>query len=259
MKLRSLLSALLMCLMVFGVVVGLGTVAFSKSDLQVFSAIAMTEALQEIKPLFERANPAVNVLHNFGGSGQLRQQIERGAPADVFLSADQKDMDRLQQSDLLLPDTRRNLVRNQIVLVIPLNTTGITRLQDLTRPEVKRVAIGNPDTVPIGRYSQEIFRNLNLTNALRPKLVFGNSVRQVLSYVATGNVDAALVWVTDARTSDRIRVVQRIPPSLHSPALFPVSAIKESRNVQTARTYVQFLTTPPAKAVFEKYGFIPVF
>lgn len=227
-------------------------------ELTVSSAIALTEPLEALKPLYQAEHPNVTITYNFGASGELRQQIQSGAPVDIFISAAQKDMNDLEQDGLLLPETRSNLVKNQIVLVVPKNSTAIQSLQDLTQESVKRIAVGNPDTVPIGRYSEEVFKNLNLLDQVKPKFVFGKNVRQVLGYVESGNVDAALVWVTDAKTTDQVNIVESIPENLHSPTLHPLAVIRASAHPDQAKEYVQFLLSPKAGEVFESFGFTPV-
>ncbi|MBF2072832.1 MAG: molybdate ABC transporter substrate-binding protein [Synechococcales cyanobacterium C42_A2020_086] len=227
-------------------------------ELTLSSAIALTEPLQAIKPIYEEEHPNTTITYNFGASGELRQQIGSGAPVDVFISAAQKDMDELEKANLLAANTRHNLVKNQIVLAVPSDSSKINSLQDLTQADVTRIAIGNPDTVPIGRYSEEIFKNLGLSEQVQPKLILGKNVRQVLGYVEAGNVDAALVWVTDAKTTDKVKIVETIPENLHSPAIHPIAVIAASTHPKEAEDYVQFLLSDQSKSIFEQYGFTPV-
>lgn len=227
-------------------------------ELTISSAIALTEPLQAIKPIYQEKHPNIAIIYNFGASGELRQQIASGAPVDVFISAAQKDMDELEKANLLATDTRNNLVKNQIVLVTPRDSNKINSLQDLMQADITRIAVGNPDTVPIGRYSEEIFKNLGLLEKVQPKLILGKNVRQVLGYVEAGNVDAGLVWVTDAKTTDKVKVIEAIPENLHSPAIHPIAVIAASKNPKEARDYVQFLLSDQSKSIFEQYGFTPV-
>jgi molybdate transport system substrate-binding protein len=230
-------------------------VAQQRVSLTVSSAIALREPLQEIKTAYQRQRTNTDITYNFGASGALQQQIESGASVDVFISAAPKQMNALESKGLLLDNTRRNLVTNRIVLIVPKASQGISSLQDLTKSQVKRIAIGNPKSVPIGQYSEEIFKNLGMTEKIKSRLVFGNTVRQVLGYVASGNVDAGIVWITDAKTSDQVKVVEMIAENLHSPAIFPVAVLKNSQNTNAARAYVQFLFSNQAKTIFTKYGF----
>ncbi|MDG2989477.1 molybdate ABC transporter substrate-binding protein [Candidatus Synechococcus calcipolaris G9] len=236
------------------------TPPIASTELTVSSAIALTEPLEALKPIYQENHNPINITYNFGASGLLRQQIEQGADVDVFISASQKDMDDLANQNLLVSNTRANIVENRIVLVIPkkANSIRITGMEDLTKPEVNRVAIGNPATVPMGRYSEEIFKNLDLMDAVQSKLIFGENIRQVLSYVETGNVDAGLVWVTDANTTDQVTIVESISETLHSPAIYPAAVVAQTSHLESATAYVQFLRNEQAKKIFTEYGFIPI-
>jgi molybdate transport system substrate-binding protein len=231
-------------------------VAQAKTTLLVSAAASLQDALEEIQPLFQQSNPNVKVSHNFGSSGALQQQIEQGAPADIFFSAATKQMNALQQKNLILPDTRRNLLTNRLVLIVPRNSTlNITSFRQLTGAAVRRIAVGEFRSVPAGQYSEELLRNLGILEQVRPKLVFGNNVRNVLAAVESGNADAGIVYATDAKISNGVRVVATAPTNLHSPIVYPVAVLRSSKNTSSAREYVQFLSGSQARAVFEKYGF----
>jgi molybdate transport system substrate-binding protein len=226
------------------------------TTLLIAAAASLQNALEEIDPLFERANSGLTVNYNFAASGPLQQQIEQGAPVDVFISAATQQMDKLQNSNLLLTDTRRNLLTNNLVLIVPGNSTlGITNFRQLTNSNVKRISIGEPRSVPAGRYAEEVFSKLGIIEQVRSKLVYGNSVRNVLGSVESGNADAGVVYVTDAKISDRVKQVATAPSNLHSPIVYPIAVIKASRNQQSARAYVQFLRNKQAQDIFKKYGF----
>ncbi|WP_369797068.1 molybdate ABC transporter substrate-binding protein [Kamptonema formosum] len=224
-------------------------------NLTVSAAISLTNALEEIKTLYQQSNPNVKITYNFGASGALAQQIQQGAPADVFFSAATKQMDTLEKADLLLPGTRRNLLTNRLVLIVPLNGLNLTSFKDLTDSRIKRIAIGEPKSVPAGQYSQELLTNLGIWQQIQPKIVFGNNVRQVLTFVETGNADTGIVYTTDAKESDKVQVRATAPANLHSPIVYPIAAIKSSRNASAAKAFVEFIASDNAKTVFEKYGF----
>lgn len=231
-------------------------VAQENATLLVSAAASLQDALEAIDPLFEQANPTIRVNYNFASSGALQQQIEQGAPADVFFSAAQKQMDALQQKNLVLTDTRRNLLTNRLVLIVPRNSTlGLTSFYQLTGPNVKRVAVGDFRSVPVGQYSEELFSNLKILDPLRPKFVFGNNVRTVLSAVGSGNADAGLVYATDAKISDQVKQVATAPITTHSPIVYPIAVLRDSKNAQAARSYVQFLSDGQSGAIFQKFGF----
>jgi molybdate transport system substrate-binding protein len=230
----------------------------TKQELTVSAAVSLKDALDEAATLYRSQKPGTVVHFNLGGSGTLQRQIEEGAPVDVFISAAPEELDRLESKDLLLPGTRRNLTRNRVVLIVPAGEVGIKSFQDLAKSEVRHIAIGEPQTVPAGMYAREILTHLNLYDQLKPKFVLAKDVRQVLTYVATGNVNAGIVYATDARISSKVKVVADAPEGSHSPVIYPVAIIKASRNPAGAKDFEAFLLGAQARAVLEKYGFAPV-
>lgn len=225
------------------------------TPLLVSAAASLTDALREIAPLYRQVRPNVRLRFNFAASGALQQQIEAGAPVDVFIAAAEQQMTSLQQKNLLLPGTRRNLLTNQLLLVAPQSFTAVTNLRSLTDRQIKRIAIGNPRSVPAGQYAQEVLTRLGLWEAVQPKLVLANNVRQVLQFVESENAQVGFVYRTDARTAQQVRVVQRIPANLHREIVYPIAVIKTSRNPTAASSFAQFLSSGQAKQVFQKYGF----
>ncbi len=233
------------------------TPAYSqRGNLLVSAAASLKEVLAEIKPLFEKANPGVTVTFNFGASGALLQQIEQGAPADIFISAAKRQMDTLDQKGELVPGTRGNLANNKLALIAPQDSKTVNSFKSLAKPEVKRVAMGEPRSVPAGQYAEQVLQKLNLMDQVKPKLVYANNVRQVLATVASGNADAGLVYVTDAKISDRVKSVAIADDKLHDPIVYPMAVLKGSKNQDAAKTFLKFLTGNPAKTVLRKYGFI---
>jgi molybdate transport system substrate-binding protein len=226
-----------------------------KHDLTVSAAISMKDALERIGGLYTAASPGTSLHFNLAASGTLQRQIEQGAPVDVFLSASPDQMDALQAEGLLLTGTRRDLVRNEVVLIVPAANRGVSSFPDLLQPAVKVVAIGEPTTVPAGKYAAEVLTHLGLFDRIRAKVVFAKDVRQVLTYVDTGNADAGIVYRTDALTSQKVRIVAVAPPGSHSPIVYPVAVLKNSHDSAAARAFVEFLLGPQSRAVFEKYGF----
>ena len=183
--------------------------AFAGQELIVSAAASLTNAFQDVGKKFEAANPGVKVIFNFAASGPLLQQIEGGAPVDVFASADQKTMDQAKEKRLILDESRKDFAGNQLVLIVPAGSKALVKgARDLAGHEVIRVALGKPETVPVGRYTQEALTNAGLWETLTPKFIYGDSVRQVLDYVARGEVDAGFVFATDAAIAkDKVRVV----------------------------------------------------
>jgi len=224
--------------------------------LLIAAAASLQDALEDIDPLFEAANPDITVNYNFASSGALQQQIEQGAPADVFIAAASRQMNALQEQNLIVTNTRRDLLSNRMVLVVPRNSTlGLTGFRQLTNPNVRRISMGEPRSVPAGQYAEEVFRSLGIWDELQPRLVFGNSVRNVLGTVESGNADAGVVYATDARISDQVTQVATAPSDTHSPIVYPMAIVTASRNQAAARAYAQFLTSSEAQAVFRRYGF----
>jgi molybdate transport system substrate-binding protein len=228
-------------------------------ELNVCAGVGLIDVLTEINTLYMQEHSDVTIIANFAASGTLQQQIEQGAPVDVFLSAAAKQMDNLQNEGLILTDTRKNLLNNTIVLIVPIDSTlGLTSFNDLTLDKVKKLAIGDPKFVPAGTYAQQAFDELGITAQLQPKEVLGSDVRQVLTYVETGNVEAGVVYATDALTSSKVKVVASAPSDINAKIVFPLAVIKASKNIDVAKAYIAFLFTDKAKTIFEKYGFTMV-
>ena len=261
MKKREILAFVFTIVAVFILVISLRffaaprVVIQANTNLLISAAISLNNALEEVKPLYQQTKPNVNITYNFGASGSLQQQIENGAPVDIFVSAAQKQMDALQSKNLILTDTRRNLLTNSLVLIVPRNSSSITSFRQLTSSRVKRIAIGEPRSVPAGQYAEEVFRNLGILAQVKPKFVLGNNVRQVLAAVESGNADAGVVYTTDAKTSNQVKQVATAAENLHSRIVYPVAILKGSKNIRAAGEYVQFLSSNRASTVFQKYGF----
>jgi molybdate transport system substrate-binding protein len=226
-----------------------------RTSLTVSAAISLSPALAEIKTIYESSNPNVIITYNFGASGALGQQTQQGAPVDIFFSAATKPTDILQQANLLIDETQRNLLTNRLVLITPTNGIILRDFPELTDGKIKRIAIGEPKSVPVGQYTQEMLTKLGLWQQLQPKLVLGSNVRQVLTFVESGNVDAGIVYTTDAKASDKVTVRVTAAENLHSPIVYPVAVIRSSRHPDAAKMFVEYLAGDRAKIVFKKYGF----
>ncbi len=231
-------------------------VVAQSNNILVSAAASLKDALEEIKPLYQQSKSNVNITYNFGASGALQQQIEQGAPADIFISAGKKQVDALEQKGLLLAGTRTNLANNRLVLVVAQDVVGITSFYNLTDAKIKKIAIGEPRSVPAGQYGEQVLKKLQLYDRLKPKLVFANNVRQVLAAVETGNAEAGLVYATDAKISNKVKVVVAADDKFHSPIVYPIAVVKSSKNPTAAKEFVQFLSGPQAKDILKKYGFI---
>lgn len=257
MKKKQVLTFLAGILLTFllGVVSGYSPlttpVSAQSSSLTVSAAISLKDALQEIKTLYQ---PKAQITYNFGSSGSLQQQIEQGAPVDIFISAANKQMDALQSKNLLLTGSRHTLVTNQLVLITPKSEKSINNFQDLTKPGIK-IALGEPRSVPAGQYGEEVLKYYKILDKVKSKIIYGKDVRQMLTYIETGNVNAALVYVTDAKTSQQVRIAATAPPNSHSPIVYPIAILKDSKNPNAAKAFEQFILSNQSKNVFKKYGF----
>lgn len=227
-----------------------------KAELLISAAASLTDVLNEIKEVYKEIEPNTTLTYSFGSSGALQAQIEEGAPADIFMSAAQKQMKALEEKGLILDGTNKTLLVNKVVLIVPANSNvNISSFDDLTKDDVKKIAIGDPGNVPVGQYSEEIFTNLNILDKINSKTVLGNDVRTVLTWVESEEVDCGIVYATDAYTSDKIKIITEAPEGSHKEVSYPVAVVKASKNAEAAKRFLDFLSTDKAVQLFEKYGF----
>lgn len=227
-------------------------------ELLVSAAASLKGALGEVDDLYHAQHPDISISLNLGGSGTLETQIEQGAPADIFISAAPQEMDALQSKGLLRADSRIALLSNRLVLIVPKGNLGVGNIrsfEDLTRADIRMVALGDPRSVPAGMYAQQTLTALGIYDAVRRKAVFGGDVRQVLAYVETGSADAGIVYATDAESSDRVRIAAEAPATVAPHIVYPAAALKSSTHPADAESYLRFLESDAARAVFLKCGF----
>jgi molybdate transport system substrate-binding protein len=232
-----------------------GAACAHAQELIVSAAASLTAAFREIGAAFEKEQSGVSVVFNFAASGPLLQQIDRGAPVDVFASADSETMDLAAAKKLIDPATRSNFASNTLVLIVPPDTKSTPHaLPALDTPGIKRIGIGNPSTAPFGRYARDILMRENLWDALKPRFIFGDTVRQVVDYVARAEVDAGFVFKTDAASAkDRIRLAFEL--SATRPIRYPIAVVAGSRQPPLAQSFLNYVSGPPGQAVLAKYGF----
>ncbi len=225
--------------------------------LTISAAASLTNVLKDLAPRFEASRPGLKLQFNFAASGVLIQQIAQGAPVDVFISADEETMSRGIAQKLLDPASLKDIASNQVVLVVPADVTGLAKVSsvaDLAAPAVKRVAIGKLASVPAGRYARQSLEAARLWAALEPRLIHADSVRQVLDYVARGEVDAGFVYATDAAVmADKVRVVSRVDG--HDPVRYPAALVSDGRLKPQAADFLTFLLGADAQATLAKAGF----
>jgi molybdate transport system substrate-binding protein len=224
-------------------------------QLTVSAAASLTDAFKEIGPKFEAAKPGATLRFNFAASGVLLQQIAQGAPVDVFASADHETMNRAAEHKLIATDTRRDFAANSLVLITPAQgSPAVGALADLSKPEVRRIAVGKVASVPVGRYTQQALESVQLWAPLAPKFVYADNVRQVLDYVSRGEVEAGLVYRTDAELA-KGQVTIALTVGGHAPVTYPVAVVADSRQAVLARDFVTFLNGAAAQAILARFGF----
>lgn len=227
-----------------------------KVGLTISAAASLTDALNDIKKAYEAAHANVTLSFNFGASGALQQQIEQGAPADLFLSAAAKNMKALVDKGLIDAGQESNLLNNELVVVVPPDgKASIAGVSDLASADVKTVVIGIPESVPAGNYAKEALTNAKLWDSLQAKTVQGKDVRQVLQYVETGNADAGFVYKTDALTSDKVKVAFAVDPATYTPIEYPIGIVKATKHAKEAADFYQYLQSQEALDVFVQHGF----
>lgn len=210
---------------------------------------------EELIPMFEEQNPGITVKGTYDSSGKLQTQIEEGIPADVFMSAATKQMDALSDQGLVESDSVVDLLENQIVLITGADSSlELQKFADITKANV--IAIGDPESVPVGQYAKEVLTNLGIWEEVSSKASLGTNVTEVLKWVEEGSAEAGIVYATDAATTDQVNVVAQAPKdSLAEPAVYPVGVVSASKHKEAAEKFVEFLQSEEAIKVFESYGF----
>jgi molybdate transport system substrate-binding protein len=229
----------------------------NRTELTISAAASMQKALTEIQKNYEQENPNVKLLFNYGASGALQQQIEQGAPVDVFLSASEGNFNEVLKKGLIDKEHHIALVSNELVLIQNKQSDHkLSRFVDLSDTKIKRIAIGTPESVPAGKYAKETLINQNLWLKLEEKLIFAKDVRQVLTYVESSNVDVGIVYKTDAIGSKKIEIVETADPKSHTPIIYPIGVVKVSKQKEEAINFYKYIQSDKAKEIFEEYGFI---
>jgi molybdate transport system substrate-binding protein len=222
--------------------------------LNVSAAMSLKDVMLDMGEAYHKANPGVEVVFNFASSGTLQHQIEQGAPVDLFLSAGEKQVDVLYEKGLVKEPL--TFAVNRLVLVVPpTNSETPVSLQALAGNQYEKIAIGEPDSVPAGKYAQESLEKAGIWGEIQPKLVLAKDVRQVLTYVATGNADAGLVYKTDALASGQVSTALLVPAEFHAPIVYPAAVTKNATRPKEAARFLDFLMSGEARAIFQRYGF----
>ncbi len=228
---------------------------FFAAELTVHAAASLTDAMKEIGAGYEKES-GDKVQFNFGASSLLARQIEQGAPADLFLSADEAKMDALEKKGLLLPGTRYGLLSNSLVIVVANGASAVPKsASDLVRPEYKKIALAEPQSVPAGIYAREYLQKIKLWDALKEKVVPTENVRTALAAVESGNVEAGFVYQSDALVSKKVKVAVEIPTVEGPKISYPVAVIRSSKEPASARKLEEYLVGAQAREIFQKFGF----
>lgn len=232
--------------------------AAAPAELNVSAAVSLKDSLAEIQKQYQATHPNVKINYNLGASGFLQQQIEQGAPADIFISAGVKQMDELQKKGLINPQSRINLVTNQLVLIVPQQSIlPLHAFTDLCQGTVQKFAMGEPTVVPAGQYARQVLERTGLWDDVKAKAVLTKDVRTVLAYVETGNVEAGIVYKTDVASSGKVKIAAAAPAGSHDPIIYPAAILAHTKQPQIAQDFFSYLTGPQGQAVFAKYGFLP--
>jgi molybdate transport system substrate-binding protein len=226
------------------------------AEILVFAAISLTDALKEIAPVYGKTS-SDTLSFNFAGSNDLARQIDAGAPADVFFSADEAKMDSLAHRDRLLPGSRRSLLGNTLVIIVPKGSSIIlsnpSQLED--KSLVSRLALANPDAVPAGIYAKEFLTKLGIWDHLVSEIIPTENVRACLAAVESTNAEAGIVYKTDALSSHEVKVAYEISAAEGPHISYPLAVIKDSAHAEAAKKLVEYLASPEAAKIFVKYGF----
>lgn len=225
------------------------------TEIIISAAASLKDSMGEIQTLYGEKKPEVKLTINYGASGTLQQQIEQGAPVDLFISAGRSQMDALVEKNLMVKESVLNLLGNDLVLVVGANNTQVKTVQDLTQASVVQIGIGTPESVPAGKYAREAFTYLNLWDALQPKFVMAKDVSQVLNYVETGNAEAGVVYQSDAQGSTKVKVVEAFPADSHKAIIYPAGIVSATKNKEVTNEFLVYLQSPEAQDIFAKHGF----
>ncbi|MCQ1534451.1 molybdate ABC transporter substrate-binding protein [Methanosarcina sp. KYL-1] len=262
-KIKKLILPIIAAVICLGIVVFLAASPETEEEqptiITVSAAASLTEAFTDIAEEFEAAKPGTDVELNFAGSGTLRMQIEGGAPIDVFASASESHMDILSEKGLIEERSRKDFTSNTLVMVVPEDSiesgTYPASLEDLTEGSVEKIAIGNPETAPVGKYTEQALEETGLRDEIEGKVILAENVKQVLTYVETGEVEAGFVYRTDAESGqkDLYKITYTVP--VNASISYPIAVLSESGNKETAQEFVDFVTGQQGQEILEGYGF----
>ena len=251
-RIISVFTALCMGLMIFGC----HATPPETITVNVLAAASLTDVMGELEQMYETEHPGIDLVFSFAGSGALQTQIEEGAPADIFISAAETQMNNLRDEGLIDNSSIRNLLINKVVLIVPEESdTGLDSFEGVTADNIVMIGLGDPESVPAGKYAEQIFTYLGIWDEVASRANFGTDVRTVLRWVEAGEVDCGVVYSTDALTADAVTVVAEAPEGSHDPVVYPAGIISGSEVSSQAEEFLAYLEGSEASSVFESYGF----
>lgn len=236
---------------------GCSNTSATKEEVLVSAASSLTEVMKEMEQQFQVIEPDITLTFNYGSSSKLRSQIEQGAPADLFLSASEKDMELLESQQLINAETVKPFAKNQLVLASLQEFPATVDFKELVLNTEKKIAIGEPASVPLGTYSKNALENENLWNSLSARLIYAKDARQVVTYVESGNVELGIIYSSDAVISREIIGTWEVPGQT-DPIVYPGAVVADSENQPAAIAFLAFVTSSKGQAIFKEYGFMPV-
>ena len=251
LKIATILLGLLM------ICVGCGNQKSETTTLTISAAASLTDCMEQIATIFNEEHPEVELQFNFGGSGTLQKQIEQGAPTDLFFSAGMKQMKALEEQGLVIEGSVEEVLSNRLVLIVPEGGDTSLTFENLAKSNISKMAIGEVESVPVGQYSVEVFNALGIMEQMESHLVYAKDVREVLTWVETGNVDAGIVYETDAKLGEGIIICDKANPNWHTSITYPIGIIKGTSHEREAQIFIDFLKSTKGVAILEEYGFTP--
>ena len=224
-------------------------------ELTVSAAASLTDAMDELKKIYEKENH-VELTFNFAGSGKLAQQIQQGAPVDVFISANEDWLDTLLEEELIDKESITEVTGNKLVLIASDDTSlKYDAFSDIDTHNLSNIAVGQPESVPAGEYTKKALEAIDKWKSIEPQIVYAKDVRQVLTYVETKNADIGFVYESDARSSDKVTILTESNPKGHDPIIYPGGVTAETKEKEAAESFLTFLESDEAQAILEEYGF----
>jgi molybdate transport system substrate-binding protein len=228
-----------------------------QQDIMIGAAASLKPVMEKLQTMYQEKDKTVRLVFSFASSGTIEQQIRQGAPIDLFISASDLQMQSLAEDKLIIEDSKVDLVRNQVVLITPVDSKlELSGFKDV--PEASAIAIGDPESVPAGKYACEVFEYYNIWNDINAIVTYAKDVTEVLAWVSSGNVDAGVVYATDAVTSKAVTVAAVAPEESHSKVVYPAALVTSTKQEAAARDFLDYLSSEDAGEVFSEYGFIPL-